>query len=198
MSTPTPPDHRLLAFNRDVLSQALALADAHDAPGSPAYAHPVGAHIRHVVEHYEALLHAPEPDVVDYDARPRDAALERSARLARQRLEALLATLSAAPAATLDRPLRVRGLAGVCGDFGFEFGSTLGRELVFAASHAIHHFAVLTPHCQAHGLAMGSHFGKAPATVAHELARGAEYLVTAQMNPQPNEELPCTLSSAAA
>lgn len=193
MPTPTPIDHRLLAFSRDVLSQALALADAHDAPGRPAYADPVGAHIRHVVEHYEALLHAPESGVVDYDARPRDTALESSARLARLRLKALLATLSDAPAGALEGPLRVRGLAGVCGDFGFEFGSTLGRELVFAASHAIHHFAVLTPHCQAHGLAMDSHFGRAPATVAHELARGAVCVGPVQKNQQLNEELPCNL-----
>ncbi len=193
MPHPAPIDHHLLAFSRDVLTQALALADDHAAPGRPAYADPVGAHIRHIVEHYEALLHAPEPGVVDYDARPRDTALERSARLARLRLQALLATLSAAPRGVLDGALRVRGLAGIRGDFGFEFGSTLGRELVFVASHAIHHFAVLMPHCQAHGLAMGMHFGRAPATVAHELARGTVRAGPVQKNQQFKGDLPCKL-----
>jgi hypothetical protein len=160
----------LLDFNHAVLDQALALAAAHAAPGAPPYARPVGAHLRHLIEHYEALLHPALAGEVDYDQRPRDSMLERCPHTARQRLQAVQQRLLHAGARQLQQPLRVRGQAGLAGEFSFAVPSSLGRELVFLASHAVHHFAVLLPHCRLHGLPVGTDFGKAPATVAHERA----------------------------
>jgi hypothetical protein len=169
MSTPESRAVRLLRFNSDVLAQALALAVAHDEPGAPPYERPVGSHLRHVIEHFEALLKPLEPGVVDYDARPRDRALEQSPAIAQQRLRVLLRSLQGPLAASLDAELCVRGRCGLWGESGFEVVSTLGRELVFAASHAVHHYAMLMQHCQDHRLDIPPQFGKAPATVAHEL-----------------------------
>ena len=81
MTSPDAPTARLLRFNRDVLAQALALAAAHELPGAPPYLRPVGVHLRHVIEHYEALLYPAEAGVVDYDSRPRDALLEQDPSL---------------------------------------------------------------------------------------------------------------------
>lgn len=159
---------RLLRFNRQLLDQALALAAAHETPGAPPYACPVGAHLRHVIEHYEALLLPPAIGLADYDARARDAELERCPRLARRRLLALQTLVSGWPDLALDTPVRVRGQGGLAGDFSFTVSSTLGRELVFVASHAVHHFALLQAHCQRHGIHTGDTFGMAPGTVAHE------------------------------
>jgi hypothetical protein len=72
--------------------------------------------------------------------------------------------------AALTLPLQVRGLGGLAGEFGFEVPSTLGRELAFLASHAVHHFALLKAHCLQQGIPLGEDFGKAPATVAHARA----------------------------
>lgn len=168
--TPDPQAEALLRFNRDVLDQALALAAAHEAAGAPPYARPAGAHLRHVIEHYEALLIPAQRGEVDYDRRARDASLENCPRAARQRLHALQLCLQRWHGEDLQRPVRVRGQAGLAGEFGFVVGSSLGRELVFLASHAVHHFALLKPHCQQHGMAIAADFGKAPATVAHERA----------------------------
>ena len=158
---------RLLHFNHQVLAQAQALVVAHEGASAPAYDGPVGAHLRHVIEHHEALLLAPQPDRIDYDRRPRDRQLERRPDLASRRLLALQARLAAVGAAG-DTPLRVRGQAGIAGDFEFDVASTFGRELVFVASHALHHFALLQPYCRQHGIAVDATFGKAPATVAFE------------------------------
>jgi hypothetical protein len=158
----------LLKFNRDVLDQALALVAAHEVAGAPAYAGPVGSHLRHVIEHYEALIFPACHGVVNYDSRPRDVELERSAQVARARLLALLQRLLPEYRLSLDEPLSVRGKGGPGGEFDFTVGSTIGRELVFAASHAVHHFALLKAHCQQQGISVGANFGKAPATVAHE------------------------------
>jgi hypothetical protein len=169
-----PQAERLLHFNRQVVAQALALVAAHELAGAPAYARPVGAHLRHVVEHFEALLLPGLPGVVDYDLRPRDAQLENSPQVARQRLLRLQTLLTRLCVSALHSPVQVRGRGGLGGEFAFEVSSSMARELVFVASHAVHHYAVLQPHCVQHGICVGDTFGRAPATVAHERLQAAE------------------------
>ena len=161
----------LLRFNRQVIDQAFALVAAHQEPGAPDYAYPVGAHLRHVIEHCEALLLPAVPGVVDYDARARDVELERSPAVAVQRLQALHTALSHGVGTSLTTAVQVHGQGGLGGEFHFSVPSTIGRELVFVASHAIHHFALLQAHCKQHVVPTGDSFGKAPSTVAHERAR---------------------------
>lgn len=165
----TPPNHgHLLAFNQQVLDQALALVAAHALPEGPRLAGTVGAHLRHVIEHYDALVFPAQPGVVDYDGRARERSLETQPAVATRRLMALRSELSRWPASTLDAAVKVLGIAGTAGEFGFAAPSSLARELAFVASHAVHHFALLSTHCQHNGTPLPAHFGKAPATVAHE------------------------------
>jgi hypothetical protein len=159
----------LLQFNLQLLDQALALVDAHDAPGAPAYARYAGPHLRHVIEHYEALLFAPRSSVVDYDTRARDRELEQNPGLARERLRQLALHLKHWPEIALAAPIAVHTRGGPAGEFEFATRSSVGRELVYVASHAVHHFALLQIYCVQHGISMTANFGKAPATVAHEL-----------------------------
>ncbi len=169
MESPERDAAVLLQFNRQLIEQALALVAAHDAPGAPAYSSYAGAHVRHVIEHYEALLFAPLATRVDYDARPRDRGLEQHTALARSRLLRLAQRLIDWPAVALAAPIRVHTRGGLFGEIEFSNLSTVGRELVFLASHAVHHFALLQVYCLQHGISMGTNFGKAPATVEHEL-----------------------------
>lgn len=189
---PLVESHRLPGFNREVLEQVLALVALYEAPGAPPYAGPVGAHLRHVIEHYDALVFPAEPGVVDYDGRPRDAELERSPARARLRVEALCRALARWPASRLGMPVRVRGLGGAAGDFRFVAASSVGRELAFVASHAVHHFAVLKLHVQQQGITVPPDFGKAPATVAHERASRSPVAF------QPVEDPSCSPSRLAA
>jgi hypothetical protein len=167
---------RLLQFNAAVLAQAFPLLAAHRQAGAPAYAYPVGAHLRHVIEHYEALLMPKQPGVVDYDQRPRDRALQMSASVALLRLQLLLRQLGRWSHARLDAPVQVRGRSGLEGELDFAVTSSVARELAFVASHAIHHYALLKPYCTQHGIAVGAAFGRAPSTVAHEAACAANRL----------------------
>jgi hypothetical protein len=159
---------RLLAFNCDVLDQALAVTAAYAGERAARYAGPVGSHLRHVIEHYDALLFPATPGVADYDSRPRSAQLDRSPALAAARVRALQGRLATLDRADLTAPLAVRGKGGLSGEFDFDVDSCLGRELAFVASHAIHHYALLKSHGEQLGLILGANFGKAPATVAHE------------------------------
>ena len=177
--------HPLLQFNDEVLAQALALVAAHALPQGPRLAGPVGAHLRHVIEHHEALVFPTAPGVVDYDSRVRDRRVETQPALAALRLLALRQALAGWQVESLNQPVHVRGLAGSTGAWPFVMPSTRGRELAFVASHAVHHFALLKAHCEQIGLNLPAHFGVAPATVAYQLQ-------------QPNSEIPCTPSLQAA
>ncbi|CAN5885129.1 hypothetical protein BH11PSE8_BH11PSE8_19030 [soil metagenome] len=186
----------LRRFNGQVIAQALALVAEHVLAGRPPYAGLVGSHIRHVIEHYEALLSPAVPGIVDYDRRPRDRAVERSASLARSRLAALSERLNDAAGLDLDATVSIHGQVGLAGELGFVVTSTIGRELVFVASHAVHHFALLHAHCLQHGIPTGDNFGKAPATVAHERNRDLAQVTASQ--PIPRKEMTCpTLLRAA-
>jgi hypothetical protein len=160
----------LLNFNILLLEQALALVAAHERPGSPAFGDTAGPHLRHVIEHHEALLMPLQAGVADYDRRARDRQLERQPALARQRLLALQRCLRAHAEADLSAPVRVPGLAGQHGESAFAVMSTFGRELAYVASHAVHHHALLRAHCVQHGLIVAETFGVAPATAAHALS----------------------------
>jgi hypothetical protein len=163
----------LLGFNQQLIDQALALVAVYQARCAPGYAGPVGAHLRHVIEHYEALVFPAAHGAVDYDSRGRDRALERSPALARERLLAVRAQLGAWAPRALHMSVQVHGQAGTDGAFDFAVASSMERELVFLASHTVHHFALLAPHCQQHGIPTPADFGQAPSTVAHTRATSA-------------------------
>jgi len=159
---------RLLHFNRQLLDQALALVSAHEGPKAPPFADQTGPHLRHVIEHYEALVLRGDSKSIDYDRRRRDRAVENDPALARARIVALQQRLSGWSDAALEEPLRLGGQAGTVGEFEFTVASSVGRELVFLASHAVHHYAVLHVYCLQHGLLVDADLGRAPATVAHD------------------------------
>jgi hypothetical protein len=171
VSTANDDSPCLFAFNVRLLEQALALAAAHAGPGRPPYAGLVGSHLRHVIEHFEALLFPAVTGSVDYDSRPRDADLDASPHVARTRLQALQTALTDTTAASFAEPLQVLGHGGLEGECSFRVMSSLGRELAFVASHTIHHFALLADHCRRQGIPTPEGFGKAPSTRAHERAK---------------------------
>jgi hypothetical protein len=189
----TSANQRLLAFNQQVLGQALALVQAHQT-GQPRYEGPAGSHLRHIIEHYEALVFPGTAQVVDYDKRPRDRELEVNPTLAKSRLNTLQDALRGWHQRTLDEPVRVLGQGGSTGEFDFAVSSSIGRELVFVASHAVHHFALLLTYCQQHRMPVPAHFGKAPATVAYEQASATQALPLTTRT----QESPCSATLQAA
>lgn len=165
-----PDTDQLIGYNIDVLDQALRVIAAQAAvPGSD-YASHIGPHLRHVIEHYEALVQQLPQRSVDYDSRARDRAPERDPAVARARIEGLQQHLRTLDMAPINEPLAILLRGGLGGEENFVIFSTLARELLFVASHATHHYALVQMHCKAQGIDLGDDFGKAPATVRH--ARG--------------------------
>jgi hypothetical protein len=162
-------DHSaLILFTLDVLSQAHALAHSFELADEESFPALVGPHLRHIIEHFDALLDGAEQGQVHYDERERDATLERSPRLAMQRLAQARRRFAQWQSTQLLTPMCVYTRGGLEGELRLQTESTAARELVFLTSHAVHHFALLKPACVALGKRLSPSFGKAPATLAFE------------------------------
>jgi uncharacterized damage-inducible protein DinB len=125
----------------------------------------IGKHVRHVLDHFRAALagHA----VIDYDRRARNVPMETDRREAFAAIEALRRRMRALDAGALEGPVRVRVMLSADGSSGV-LTSTLGRELAFAAHHAVHHHAMLRAIGAEFGISVGPDFGKAPSTLHSE------------------------------
>ncbi len=165
----------LWQYNAALLAQAAIMITrlGEEAGADFVYASAVGPHLRHIVEHYLALVNALKMDdrCVCYDARNRDLRIQTdpSATLsALQELHQSFAALAQDQSLGLQTPLVTKLLAGAQGEIELTVETTLGRELLFLSSHTVHHFAPLGQYCRNAGVELGHDFGKAPATMAFE------------------------------
>lgn len=162
--------------NVDLLRQGIALLkridDERFTAFPPIELSTVGGHFRHCIEFYRCLLAGLDGGAVDYDARDRDLEVERKREVAILALEGIETGLSALEGEDPARPLTVA--AGADGSDGETLRSTLGRELQFACSHTIHHFALIAGLLRLQGFEPGADFGVAASTLEYrrKVARG--------------------------
>lgn len=132
----------------------------------------IGNHYRHSLEHFEAILPGDRPGWVDYDARKRDARVETDISAALARTEQLLERAAELQADSLEDGVRVR--CGVGPDEESPVvGSTLGREIMYAVIHAVHHYAIIRMMCNQLGVEQPEGFGVAPSTLRYQTGNPA-------------------------
>lgn len=150
------------AFIRSVHARAYAAESSTIRGGT------IGKHIRHTLDHFRACLDgAVLGQVADYDHRQRNVPMESDPAEALQAIAGLRARLVLISDDGLRTPVRVRVM--LTGDgLHAELASTLGRELAFAAHHAVHHHAMLSAIAAEFGIATHPEFGKAPGTIQND------------------------------
>ncbi|MBK8178034.1 MAG: DinB family protein [Planctomycetes bacterium] len=180
---------QLVQRNTAFLAQALTLLESlspevYAAREAPFDRGGVGAHLRHVLDHYDAFLEGAEQGCIDYDARRRDSATEAELEVARARLRRTLTRMEAFQARgdSADRPILVVMDAG--GDSeapGLPLGETppptrgassVGRELQYLIAHTVHHFALMAVALRLAGFEPHADFGVAPSTLRFEARNG--------------------------
>ncbi|MFN8344851.1 MAG: hypothetical protein U0X91_07605 [Spirosomataceae bacterium] len=128
-------NHHILAQLRDLISRISY--EAYSSPLALLHGSSVGQHIRHTLEFYQCLSEQAPLGFVDYDARNRNLRLETdlvfSASVVGQ-----LATWLSQPVEDTYLSMKV-----FFGEESQEIPTTLTRELVYLAEHAIHHFAII-------------------------------------------------------
>lgn len=123
--------------------------------------------MRHVIDHYLALMQGCEDGFVDYNKRNRFADIEDDPQAATEAWERIAIWLEKVCSNNPDEPLQIQSETSIQHTEYVTVDSTLARELVFVASHAIHHFSLLAVIRSMQGADTPEHFGVAPATVTY-------------------------------
>lgn len=129
----------------------------------------IGGHYRHALEHFSQLQSGLATGSVDYDARNRDVLLETDHNEAIRVTRKLAASLKSLTSRASEYPLEVRCSITYGEEDACTASSTLGRELMFCISHAIHHYAIIALILRSEDRTVPEGFGVAPSTIRHRL-----------------------------
>jgi len=140
--------------------------------GKPAAS--LGAHYRHVLDHFLCLAEGIRTGQVNYDQRRRNPQLESSVTCARLVTEGLIDEFGGLSSEILQRECAVTYSVGYGETEAEAVRSNLAREVMFCVGHAIHHYAILRILCAGVGLKLPHEFGVAPSTLKHLEAEAAE------------------------
>jgi uncharacterized damage-inducible protein DinB len=158
--------------NADLLHEAATLvarlrAEHFTMVQGPAMTASIGAHVRHVLDYYHALLRDLPTRRIDYEKRARNGQLESDRDSAATELRRFAVLLVERADLRVDVLLAVRDGAIMNGGWS---RSTLERELGFLLSHATHHCSLMAVACRLQGIEVAPDFGLAPSTLRHLVA----------------------------
>ncbi len=167
-------ENSLVLAARQVLMQGRELLAALDSETYRRKAAPerssIGDHYRHILDHFSCLLAGLPERSVDYDARERDTRIAEDLEFAAWMTESLLGQMddfSRGSNDVLAEPLRVTYSVGYGTNGPDTMTSTVGREIAFSVSHAVHHFAIVRLIAETFGTKLPADFGVAPSTLNH-------------------------------
>jgi len=126
-----------------------------------------GAHIRHIIDHYLAIISGIEQGCIDYDIRSRNSDIESSPIIAIQKIVEISNWLKSLTDEKLAKNITLSTEVSVSEQKISKVSTTLARELVFASSHAVHHYAMIAQIAFAQHVSLPISFGLAPATASY-------------------------------
>jgi len=110
---------------------------------SPNFISSAGAHMRHIIDHYQAIISGLENDLIDYDIRKRGSNFELSPRLAIEKLNEIANWIEVIAEDDLNKLITLATELSVSRQNIQHVQTSVARELVFASSHAVHHYAMI-------------------------------------------------------
>lgn len=137
-------------------------SDVFQQAGEPWRSGSIGAHVRHIIEHYLSVLNG--TTFIDYDKRNRDKRVETCAKAASDGLALVVAKLDALDS---DQACQVASSSNIYAP-ATATESSLARELSFLHSHTIHHMAIIRLLALSQEIDVGCDFGKAVSTLKFE------------------------------
>ncbi|MEN7341473.1 MAG: DinB family protein [Pseudomonadota bacterium] len=127
----------------------------------------IGAHVRHILDHYDAFFAGLNSGEINYDKRERDTETQYSTKKALQRIESTREQLAALSHEGLLAPIMVVMDCGSRASTCLSVPSTGLREMQFLVSHTVHHDALIAAAAKALGLRLHEGFGVAPSTLRY-------------------------------
>jgi hypothetical protein len=127
----------------------------------------VGGHYRHCLDHFQSLLQGLDADEINYDHRERNPRIESDRMFALTETHRIRRGFASISTPFLDCPISVRSKVNYELDTAPSIGSTVGRELMYAVAHAIHHYALIAVICGLLEVPVPAGFGVAPSTLKY-------------------------------
>lgn len=166
---------RLVADNQALIAQLIDTLDAlptikdlWSTPEQTLQVGSVGAHCRHIFEHYQLLLDNLSLSHINYDNRARNSQFEQSWTTAKAIMTNLYQQLE--QLGNTDSSLQVALSTNSCQPACIA-RSSLSRELQFVHSHTTHHMALIGVLLRLNGLTVSSEFGKASSTQKYQCSQ---------------------------
>lgn len=128
----------------------------------------IGGHYRHCLDHFRSLLAGAESGDLNYDHRERGTLIENDRFAALNATRELREGYKKLNRACLCRPLAVTCRTSYSTSGSQVSPSTVGREIMYAVAHAVHHYALIGIMGGIMGLRLPPGFGVAPSTLKHQ------------------------------
>jgi hypothetical protein len=128
----------------------------------------MGGHYRHCLDHFRSLLEAARSGDLNYDHRDRGTCVENDRFAALNATRELVAGWQNLDPNFLSRPLNVTCKTSYSTSGSQTSASSVGREVMYAVAHAVHHYALIGVMGGIMGLTMPVGFGVAPSTLKHQ------------------------------
>ena len=132
-----------------------------------AFGSTIGGHYRHCLDHFQSLLQGLHVDEINYDHRDRNPRIENDRNFALAETQRILRGFASISTPYLDCPINVRSKVNYELDAAPLIGSTVGRELMYAVAHTIHHYALIAVMCAMLRVRVPAGFGVAPSTLQY-------------------------------
>jgi uncharacterized damage-inducible protein DinB len=133
---------------------------------NPVMSSSIGSHIRHIADTYRAVINGLSSKQVDFNFRRRNTAIESDLSKALAELRSIRYWLQNLDEKN-DLPLQIITEVALAQTKTVNLNSSLARELVFASSHAIHHFAQIATLARLQGFEIDPDLGVAAATASY-------------------------------
>lgn len=134
----------------------------------PAFESTIGAHYRHVVEHYRCFFAQMDNRIFCYDHREREQSLECDALCTIEALNELIRQFGEIPIQAFSQAYTL-----VDEQAQAPVETNLHRELLFLQSHTVHHYAIIAAITRALGNQTEADFGVAIATRSYQKCSGS-------------------------
>ena len=160
--------HKMILGSIEVLHDLVQLIqqlddDGYCYPAQPLFNSPIGSHVRHILDIYQALIRE-KHNIIDYDLRRRGNAVETQRTAALKELVEIECWLMALEEEQFLAVKIVKTEVCLSQQESMNFTSTLGRELCFASSHVTHHLALIVAIAKSMNIKINGQLGIAPAT----------------------------------
>jgi hypothetical protein len=127
----------------------------------------VGSHYRHCLDHFQSLLRGLDAHEINYDNRERNSRIEKDRAYGLSETQRILHAFGSIPTPFLKCPINIRSKINYDIDAAPLIGSTVGREVMYAVAHAIHHYALIAVMCGILDVPVPVGFGVAPSTLKY-------------------------------